>query len=54
MWVGGPRRYQVDISTLVKAGELHAVSGFNDIAQNHDLSNVLSLIDMPDGALGHR
>ena len=43
----------MDISALVEAGELKAVSGFDDIAQNHDLSNVLSLIDMPGGALGH-
>ena len=46
-------RYQVDISALVGAGELKQVSGFNEIAQDHDLSNVLSLVDA-DGALGHR
>ena len=52
-WVIGRLRYQVDISALVEAGELKAVSGFDAIAQNHDLSNVLSLIDMPGGSLGH-
>ena len=53
-WLVVGRSYQVDISALVEAGELKAVSGFNAIAQDHDLSNVLSLIDMPNGALGHR
>ena len=47
-------RYQVDISQLVAAKELKAVRGFDAIAQNHDLSNVLSLIDQPEHLLAHR